>query len=194
MDKAQAKKLIKQKNKLMTPSMSLEAKQRVYKDYKGGMSVRDISLKFGILPERVCAIVWNMEYFLKIVYPRIGETMTRELIREEYEMNKDSGFCDYGLDLEALAQNEQGIPAINFGRRAIDKYQPQAEKKLIEEKLGRMKAKHIFEVPLKQIGKGPNGYLLKEVIHNTGKSSVRPDRRVTEGVRKANVIRPRGYE
>lgn len=72
--------------------MSPKAKLRVYNDYYGGMSVRDISMKYGIVPERVCAIVWSFEYYFKVVYPRVGETAARRLFEIETEMNSKTGY------------------------------------------------------------------------------------------------------
>lgn len=34
------------------------AKEQIYRDYILGATIRDLSLKFGILPERVKAIIW----------------------------------------------------------------------------------------------------------------------------------------
>jgi hypothetical protein len=59
------------------PRMSPQAKHRMYNDYVKGMNVRDICLKYGVMSERAYAIIWQKEYFYKIVYPKIGETTAR---------------------------------------------------------------------------------------------------------------------
>ena len=38
--------------------MSVFARERIHKDFKLGMPIRDIALKYGILPERAKAIAW----------------------------------------------------------------------------------------------------------------------------------------
>lgn len=85
-------KVQRQHNKLDFPNMSPQGKLNVYKDYIGGMNLRDISMKYGIVPERVCAIVWSYEYYFKIVYPRVGESTARFLFEYEKEQNKGIGY------------------------------------------------------------------------------------------------------
>jgi len=146
------------------PRMSPEGKTRVYNDYMKGMSIRDISLKYGILQERALAIIYQREFFLKVVYPKIGETLTRMAYRLEHDYGRDNGFQDYGIDLQALTLQQQGMPSGHIFRSSIDTNPPKLIKEEVEKELGNIKGRKIFEVPIKQIGKGPKGYLLKEII------------------------------
>jgi len=54
--------------------LSPAAKEKIYLDYRAGTSVTDISLRYGILNERVKAVVWQREYFWNYIYPKLGET------------------------------------------------------------------------------------------------------------------------
>ncbi len=85
------------------------AKERMWRDFHKGVSVRDLSLKYGILPERVKAIVWQREYFWKDVYPKIGETGMRLGLQLEMEYATYYPFVDYGIDLSVMAEREKGI-------------------------------------------------------------------------------------
>jgi hypothetical protein len=67
------------------------------------MTVKDISLKYGILPERVKAVVWQNTYFWLEVYPKIGATGKRLADKLEKRTGDMFGYCDYGLDLEIIA-------------------------------------------------------------------------------------------
>ena len=178
--------------KLNMPRMSQHGRQRVYNDYKKGMTLRDISIKYGILPERVLAIVYLKEYFFRVVYPKTGETCARLAMKIENKYGERYGFWDYGIDLQQLSYHEQGFPMIHLCRSEIDVKPPEAVKKRIEEGLGKIKAKRVFEVPIKHTG-GPKGYLLAELIWNRGKNSLKVDPKIIMGMCKSNKIRKMGY-
>jgi hypothetical protein len=191
------KQFLKEMNEAETninfPRMSPWGKHRVYKDYKKGMNIRDISLKYGILPERACAIIWQKEYFFKVVYPKCGETPFRLGLNMELEYGEKYGFQDYGIDIQALAMHEQGVPCVVLGRTSAEKTPKKEKKKEIEKALGSMPGRRVFEVPIKHVGKGPRGYLLMELIWRRGKNSVKPAPGLIENVRRANKIRNMGY-
>lgn len=180
-------------SKVVQPRMSPWAKQRVYKDYQKGMNMRDISLKYGITHKRAAAIVYQKEMFFKIMYPKLGETYARFAMDIERQYGDEFGFTDYGVDLEELAMHEQGAPSIVTGRTAVDKYPPKRIQKKIEKKLGSMKNKRVFEVPIRHQGNGPKGYLLQEVICRRGKNAVKPTKRMVRGLREANRVVDMGY-
>lgn len=56
-----------------------------------------------------------------------------------------------------------------------------------------MKSQRIFEVPIRHVGNGPGGYLLKEIIATHGKNAVKATKDVRKGMHKANYIRNPGY-
>ncbi len=173
--------------------MSPWAKERVYKDYLKGMNIRDISLKYGIVPKRAAAMVYQKELFYKHVYPKTGESYARLTIDLERQYGKDFGFTDYGIDLEHLSMHEQGAPSIVIGRTAVDKYPPTHIKRGIEKKLGSMKNKRVFEVPIHHQGNGPRGYLHMEIICRGGKNAVKPNKRMVDNLKMVNQVVKMGY-
>ena len=177
----------------LQPRMSPWAKTRVHSDYLKGMNIRDISLKYGILPKRAAAIIYQREYWLKVIYPKTGETLARMTMDMERDYGEEFGFVDYGVDLELLQAHEHGTAAYSIGRSAIDKAPPKKVREKIERVLGNMRNKRVHEVPIKHVGNGPKGYLLMELVWNRGKNSIQPRKEVVLGVKRANSERLLGY-
>jgi hypothetical protein len=174
--------------------MSPQSKHRLYNDYVKGMNVRDICLKYGVLTERAYAMIWQKEYFYKVVYPRVGETTTRMCYEKELEYERQHGFLEYGVDLKLMGAHEQGTPHLSIGRTAIDKSPTKEIKESVEKSLGNIRTKKAIEVPIERIGTGPGGYLLAELVCRRGKNAIQPRKKIVEGVKKANKIRRMGYE
>ena len=65
----------------MNGEMSMEGryspivKEEMYRMHKKGTSFADIGLKYGALPERVKAIVWQREILWNEVYPKLGDNL-----------------------------------------------------------------------------------------------------------------------
>ena len=59
------------------------AKELIYRSYLKGSTVKDLSLKFGILPQRVKAIVYQKHLYWEEVYPKLGESHMRIAIEQE---------------------------------------------------------------------------------------------------------------
>ena len=78
--------------------------------------MQDLSLRHGILPERVKAVCWQREYFWNVVYPKMGETGLRLALELEFMAGEEDGFCDYGLDLAELERNQRGIRVYKLHR------------------------------------------------------------------------------
>lgn len=89
--------------------MSPFAKEMIYREYQKGMTVKDLSLKYGILQQRVKAIVFQKFLFWKEVYPRCGETTMRLGIEREAQYASRYPFVEYGLDLPIMAELDKGI-------------------------------------------------------------------------------------
>ena len=66
-------------------------------------------MKYGILPQRVKAIVFQKHLYWEEVYPRLGETHMRMAMEFEMLYAKEFPFVDYGIDLEVMAAMEKGI-------------------------------------------------------------------------------------
>jgi len=79
--------------------MSPKAKDELYNMYMQGSTLKDLSLKFGILPQRVKAIVWLRFVYWHEIYPKMGESQRRLALAVEADYAEDFPFMDYGIDL-----------------------------------------------------------------------------------------------
>ena len=89
--------------------MSPAAKEELFRTYMNGMTVKDLSLKYGILPQRVKAIVYQKHLYWNEIYPKLGETHMRMALEREGYYAQDFPFVDYGIDIHTMAQLEKGI-------------------------------------------------------------------------------------
>ena len=72
--------------------------------------MKDLSLKYGILPERVKAIVFQKHLYWEEIYPRLGETHMRAAFERELMYGAEFPFMDYGIDLKEMAKREKESP------------------------------------------------------------------------------------
>jgi len=63
--------------------LSPHVKETIYREYHKGMAIKDLSLKYGILQQRVKAIVWQKHLYWEEIYPRLGESHLRLAIERE---------------------------------------------------------------------------------------------------------------
>ena len=89
--------------------MSPYAKEELYLLYAKGTTIKDLSLKYGILPQRVKAIVFQKHLYYNEVYPKMGETHRRLAMEREALYADDFPFVDYGIDLAIMSEMEKGI-------------------------------------------------------------------------------------
>jgi hypothetical protein len=142
------------------------AKEEIYLSYQKGMTIKELSLKYGILPQRVKAIIFQRHIYWNEVYPKLGETHMRLANEREMFYAMDFPFIDYGSDLRLMSEIEKGIMMVKVKRSDIDANPPEAVKKALEEKLSKLKPKKQDFIPEDFVGKGGNGYVLKNwVIH-----------------------------
>lgn len=67
--------------------------------YHKGQTIKDLSLKFGVLPQRVKAIIYQKHLYWEEVYPRLGEAHMKAAIETEAIYASKFPFVDYGADL-----------------------------------------------------------------------------------------------
>ena len=89
--------------------MSPQSKEALYRSYLTGTKIKDLSLKYGILPQRVKAIIYQKHLYWEEVYPRMGETHMRLAMETEMLYAREFPFVDYGMDLDVMAELEKGI-------------------------------------------------------------------------------------
>ena len=63
--------------------MSPFVKETIYREYQRGMSIKDLTLKYGILQQRVKAIVYQKHMYWEEVYPKLGESHMRIALERE---------------------------------------------------------------------------------------------------------------
>jgi hypothetical protein len=148
-------------------------KEEIYRNYIAGWTVKDLSYRYGIVPERVKFIVFWRDYFWKEIYPKIGETGLKQRLVCGLQYAKIFGYIDYGKDLEYMALREQGIKIKKISQSERDKNPTEEDKEKISKVLKNQKSKMAVAIPVKFIGKGPKGYLIKELYVNRGPGSKR---------------------
>lgn len=147
------------------------------------MNVKDLTLKYGILPQRVKAVVFQRHIYWNEVYPKLGETHLRLGLEREYFYAIDFPFIDYGLDLQAMAEMEKGIQMLKVKRSSTDADPPEELKKKIEEKMMKFSTKKRDIIPEKLIGKGGGGYVLKNLVIHKGLGAPIVSKEFREAVR-----------
>ena len=70
------------------------------------MTIKDISLKWGILAERAKAIVYMRHFYWTQVFPEIGVIGHELSKRADEYVSEVLGVQEYGLDLEEMANQE----------------------------------------------------------------------------------------
>ena len=158
--------------------ISIHAREQIYHMYLQGSTVRDLSIKFGILPERVKAIVWMRQLYYEEVMPRI-DLMTIKLgLEMEMLYNMDFPFIDYGSDLVLMAQRERGVLFQRYRRSDVDINPPKEVKDRMEKILEKQKKpkKHDI-VTEKFVGTGSRGYFVKSWVVYSGHGSERVNKK-----------------
>lgn len=85
------------------------AKELIYRNYQKGAKIKDMSLRFGVLPQRLKAIIWQKHLYWEEVYPKLGEMQMRAALETEVIYASDFPFIDYGVDLNLMAEMEKGV-------------------------------------------------------------------------------------
>ena len=152
---------------------SPECRQKIYTLYLTGWTIEDLSLKFGLLPARIKAIVWCRQHFWEEVYPKVGETGMRLAHEAEYDLAAREPFVDYGGDLSVMGDVEKGIPLYRVRRGPSDRNPPPALRDKLTHFYQGRKAKMVDIVPIKFVGRGNKGYIVKEMIVRRGRAAAR---------------------
>ncbi len=141
-------------------------KEELYRNYLKGMTIKDLSLKYGIIPQRVKAIIFQKHLYWNEVYPKLGETHMRLALERELFYAQEFPFVDYGKDLHLMAEIEKGIKLVKVKGSDIDTNPPEQVRKKVEESLAKMKPKKHDFIPEDFVGKGGKAYILKNwVVH-----------------------------
>lgn len=152
--------------------MSPFAKEMVYRSYMKGATVKDLSLRFGILPQRVKAIVWQKHLYWEEVYPKLGEQHLRASLELEVIYAQRYPFCDYGTDLNIMAELDKGVRITRLADTEGDSKVTEQEQKEVDLYLARLPRRTYDKIPINFVGKGPGGYLLYDMtFHKTNRAA-----------------------
>mmetsp|Transcript_16347 Transcript_16347/g.25272 ORF Transcript_16347/g.25272 Transcript_16347/m.25272 type:complete len:213 (-) Transcript_16347:10-648(-) len=156
--------------------LSPGVKENIYREYLNGMSVKNLSLKYGILGERVKAIVHQKFLYWNEVYPRLGETHMRLAYEREGFYASDFPFIEYGQDLQVMAQIEKGSEVVKITPTNYDANPKKEQKKRIYRELHTLRARKGDRIPFALKGRGVDAYLMQEEIVHRGKRAPRVNR------------------
>lgn len=153
--------------------MSPFVKEIIYREYQRGMSVKDLTLKYGILHQRVKAIIFQKHMYWEEVYPKLGESHMRLAIECEANYASDFPFIEYGLDLHMMGEWEKGIKMERITDSEYDAKPHKEVKEKTDHFLMKMRSRYQDRIPLQLKGKGPAAYLLQEIVCHRGKGAAR---------------------
>jgi hypothetical protein len=152
------------------------AKEQLYREYHKGMSVKDLSLKYGILHQRVKAIIFQKHLYWEEVYPKLGESHMRLALEREALYASEFPFVEYGCDLQAMAELEKGIRVERLSRTEYDSNPPKETEEKVNKYIYKMRSRKSDRIPLELQGKSCNAYLLQEWVIHRGKGAPRTSR------------------
>jgi hypothetical protein len=149
------------------------AKEQLYREYHKGTGIKDLSLKYGILQQRVKAIVFQKHLYWEEVYPKLGESHMRLALEREAIYASEFPFVEYGLDLSAMAELDKGIRVERLSRTEYDSAPPPTEQKRVDKYIYKMKKRRSDRIPLELQGKSFNAYLVQDWLLHRGKGAPR---------------------
>lgn len=153
------------------------AREQIYKLHLEGWTVRDLSVRYGLLPERIKMIIWNRQYFYDEVMPNCDLATIQLALEKEMMYNMYFPWVDYGGDLAMLAQRDQGIFFQRYRTTEIDA-KPSKEIQDKMEKILDNQTKKKYEIVTENfVGRGSKGFYIKSWIVNKGHGSERVNRK-----------------
>ena len=163
-------------------------KEQIYREYTAGSSVKDLSLKYGAMQQRIKAIVYQKHLYWHEVYPRLGETHMRMAFEREALYAATYPFVEYGVDLVAMAEMDKGIKVEHITRSDYDTMPPSTEDgkkqaEQYEQLFTSSKSRSRDNIPIEFQGKAGHGYVLYERIAHKGKDAPRVSQNFKEIVR-----------
>mmetsp|Transcript_6785 Transcript_6785/g.11410 ORF Transcript_6785/g.11410 Transcript_6785/m.11410 type:complete len:85 (+) Transcript_6785:966-1220(+) len=81
-------------------------------------------MKYGVLSERVKAIVYQKYLYWNEIYPKLGETHMRLALEREFIYARKYPFIEYGVDLQVMGKIENGQQAVIISKSPYDTNPP----------------------------------------------------------------------
>jgi hypothetical protein len=167
----------KGKDHIIYGRVSPHAREEIFKLYREGWTIRDLSLRFGLLPERLKFIIWCRQYFYDEIMPNVDATTVRLALEREMMYNYYFPWVDYGLDLEDLAERENGVFFTRYRWGEIDANPPKEVSDKMEQVLKTQTRRKWDMVTEKFVGESDKGYYIKSWIVNKGHGSERVNKK-----------------
>lgn len=169
---------------IVHPKLSPEAKDEIYKLHLQGWSVRDLSVRFGIMPRRVKAIIWMTQTFYDEYLPRMSIEDVRTLARVMPQFYRNT--VDYGLDLQYMSEAKQGVPLKRFSLKPEDLFPTKEQAEKMEKLLQTQRRKKWDMVTEGFVGRGSKGYFVKSWHVYRGHGSERVNKKFKEVIQHSD--------
>ena len=169
------------------------AKEEIYKLHLEGWTIRDLSVRFGLLPERVKFIVWSKQYFYDEIFPRVDLATIELALEREMLYSVHFPWVDYGKDLYVISRREKGLFFQRYRLSEIDVNPPKEVQERMERVLENQTKRRYDIVTEGFHGHGGKGFYLKSWIVNKGHGSERVNRKfkmVIQHTRKNQQLIP----
>ncbi len=147
-------------------------KEELFKLWSEGWNVEDLSLRYGILPNRVKAIIWLKRYFYEEVMPNVDSITWKLALEREYVDASIFPFVDYGLDLRDLAVLEQGTMNVRLTRTHIDINPPPEIAQKIQDRLDELPKPYYSYIDRHTYGSSYKKYKIKDMVVFKGNGRV----------------------
>lgn len=176
--------------------MSPFAKEQIFREYELGTSIKDLSLKYGCLQQRIKAIIFQKHLYWNEVYPKMGESHMRQAFEREAIYASEYPFVEYGVDLHIMAEYEKGVKVKTLSRTEYDTNPPREVKQHVEKYFEKSRPRKNDRIPIKFTGRSGDGYLMQDWVIHRGKGAPRVTetfREITRhyGTPTEHMIKPR---
>lgn len=118
--------------------LSPHAIDTMYECYIQGWTVRDISKRFGILPKRAKFFIWTRAQLYDEILPKYGWKYYYEALQNELEIGEESGYVDYGLDLDIIRGARLPKQIVEWNEDRVDAQRQVEEYTLALKKLDKL--------------------------------------------------------
>lgn len=115
--------------------LSPQAMDTIYECYLQGWTVRDISKRFGILPERTKFCIWARAQLYDEFLPKYGWKYYYDALETELSIGEEYGYVDYGLDLDVIYSSRMPESITEWNPYRLDAQRKEEEYTLALQKL-----------------------------------------------------------
>jgi len=153
------------------------AREEIYKLHLEGWSIRDLSIRYGLLPERLKFIIWCRQYFYDEILPNVDLDVIELALEREMMYSVFFPWVDYGKDLHILAERDRGVLFERYRFTELDANPPAVIKAKMDKMYEETSKKRYEIVTENFVGHGPKGYYVKSWIVASGHGSERVNKK-----------------